>query len=173
MPTAPYIPPTIAGHRFGLSPKSLEDAKVLDSWIDLNKLELPAYFQMLARDAYDNCLAYLDEQLGELFDELQRRGELDRTWVIVTSDHGEGLGEHDLFDHGESLYRTELGVPLVIVAPRTAGLQGSSMTSSAFAIYRPRSSTSSASSGTRRFPARRWQASGGDRHPIRSPVPVR
>ncbi len=114
---APYIPPTIAGHPFGLRPRTLDDAKVLDAWIDQNKLELPVYFQALARDAYDNCLAYLDGQLGELFEELERRGELDRTWVIVTSDHGEGFGEHDLFDHGESLYRTEIGVPLFIVAP--------------------------------------------------------
>ena len=37
--------------------------------------------------------------------------------MIVTSDHGEGLGEHDLFDHGESLYRPEIHVPLVIVLP--------------------------------------------------------
>jgi len=59
----------------------------------------------------------LDEQLGLLFDELQRRGVLEETLIIVTSDHGEGLGEHDLFDHGESLYRTEIRVPLVIVPP--------------------------------------------------------
>ena len=45
--------------------------------------------------------------------------------MIVTSDHGEGLGEHGLFDHGESLYRTEIRVPLLIVppaAPRTRGV---------------------------------------------------
>jgi arylsulfatase A-like enzyme len=42
---------------------------------------------------------------------------LDRTLVIVTSDHGEELGEHDLFDHGESLYRPEIRVPLLIVLP--------------------------------------------------------
>jgi arylsulfatase A-like enzyme len=42
---------------------------------------------------------------------------LDQTLVIVTSDHGEGLGEHSLFDHGESLYRTEMRVPLVIRPP--------------------------------------------------------
>ena len=41
----------------------------------------------------------------------------DQTLIIVTSDHGEGLGEHNLFDHGESLYRTEIRVPLVIVPP--------------------------------------------------------
>ena len=37
--------------------------------------------------------------------------------VVVAADHGEGLGEHELFDHGESLYRTEVRVPLVIVPP--------------------------------------------------------
>ena len=52
-----------------------------------------------------------------MFDELQRRGVLDRTVVIVTADHGEGLGEHDLFDHGESLYRTEIRVPLMVALP--------------------------------------------------------
>ena len=55
--------------------------------------------------------------MGELFGELERRGVLDHTLVIVTSDHGEGLGEHDLFFHGESLYRTEIRVPLLIVLP--------------------------------------------------------
>ena len=36
---------------------------------------------------------------------------------MITSDHGEGLGEHDLFDHGESLYSTEIDVPLLILLP--------------------------------------------------------
>ncbi len=46
---------------------------------------------------------------------------LDQTLVVVAADHGEGLGEHGLFDHGESLYRTELRVPLVIVLPGGRG----------------------------------------------------
>ena len=62
--------------------------------------------------------------MGKLFDELARRGALDRTLVIVTSDHGEGLGEHDLFDHGESLYRNEIRVPLLIVPPARDQTQG-------------------------------------------------
>ena len=90
----------------------------------MKKLGLPPYLQILASDAYDNCLAYLDEQLGELFEELERRGELDRTLVVVTSDHGEGFGEHGLFDHGESLYRTEISVPLLIVPPPRSRSQG-------------------------------------------------
>jgi arylsulfatase A-like enzyme len=52
-----------------------------------------------------------------LFEELERRGVLKKTLIIITSDHGEGLGEHDLFMHGESLYRTEIRVPLLILTP--------------------------------------------------------
>ena len=48
--------------------------------------------------------------------ELARRGVLDNTLVVVTSDHGEHLGDHLLFFHGCSLYRQVVEVPLVIVA---------------------------------------------------------
>ena len=86
-------------------------------WSLLDKQRTPQRYRSLARDGYDNCVAYLDEQLGVLFDELERRGILDRTLVIITSDHGEGLGEHALFMHGESLYRTEIHVPLLVLLP--------------------------------------------------------
>ena len=69
-------------------------------------------------NAYDDCVASIDEQLGRLFDELERRKALDRTWVILVSDHGESFGEHaGVFLHGASLYQTELHVPLVVIPP--------------------------------------------------------
>jgi arylsulfatase A-like enzyme len=115
---APYRLPEGAQQRFGHKPKSREEIRVIcNSWDLIDKLTLPHYYQTMARDAYDSCLAYLDEQLGVLFDELQRRSVLDDTLVVITSDHGEGLGEHDLFDHGESLYSTELDVSLLILLP--------------------------------------------------------
>ncbi len=78
----------------------------------------------LLRDSYDDCVADLDEQLGRLIDELERRGVLDRTWVIVTADHGESFGEHPgVFRHGTSVYQTEIHVPLVIVPPVASRLQ--------------------------------------------------
>jgi arylsulfatase A-like enzyme len=121
---AAYVLPQGAVYRFGLKPKTEANFALLMRWISLDKSRLPQSYRALARDCYDNCLAYLDERLGELFDELQRRGVLDRTLVIVTSDHGEGLGEHGLFDHGESLYRTEVRVPLLIVLPSRSQSQG-------------------------------------------------
>jgi arylsulfatase A-like enzyme len=71
----------------------------------------------LIRDAYDDCLAALDEQLGNLSAALDHKGILDDTLVIITADHGEELGEHALYGHGKSLYRPELHVPLLIFGP--------------------------------------------------------
>ncbi len=122
---SPYVLPPGAAHRFGLKPESRDDFQVLnDHWDSIDKLRLAPRYRALARDSYDNCIAHLDEGLGKLLDELARRGVLDRTLVIVTSDHGEGLGEHNLFDHGESLYRTEIRVPLLIVPPAALRTRG-------------------------------------------------
>ena len=63
---------------------------------------------------YDGSIAYLDSQLGELFRELDRRHLLENTLIIVTADHGEEFAEHGLMDHGNSLYRLSVHVPLVI-----------------------------------------------------------
>jgi arylsulfatase A-like enzyme len=67
---------------------------------------------------YDDCLAYLDHELGITFERLATLGILDDTVVIVTSDHGEQFGNHGLFYHGNSLYRDLLHVPLIVRYPR-------------------------------------------------------
>jgi len=121
----PYILPPGGIYRFGSAPQTRADLwLLLEGWSQVDKRKLSAKALNLARDTYDNCLAYLDQRLGELFDDLQRRGVLDQTLVIVTADHGEGLGEHDLFEHGESLYRTEIHVPLLIVLPARSRARG-------------------------------------------------
>ena len=114
----PYLLPPGARHRFGANPETRKDfTEILMDWSTLDKQRLPQRYASLARDAYDNCLAYLDEQVGKLFEELERRDVLDQTLVIITSDHGEGLGEHALYLHGDSVYGTEIRVPLLILLP--------------------------------------------------------
>ncbi len=119
----PYIPPAHSRRHFGEPPESLADRVILLEWFIQKKDALTRRQLQMASDAYDDCLAYLDDQLGRLFDELGRRGDLGETLVIVTADHGEHFGEHGLYGHASSLYDQEVRVPLVIVPPRggTAG----------------------------------------------------
>jgi arylsulfatase A-like enzyme len=70
-----------------------------------------------AKNTYDGAIAYMDHEVGRLLDSLEKRGALDNTIVVITSDHGEELGEHGLNGHGRSLYRFELHVPLVVRYP--------------------------------------------------------
>jgi membrane-anchored protein YejM (alkaline phosphatase superfamily) len=67
--------------------------------------------------SYESCISYLDRQVGILVDEIERRGLMENTLVIVTSDHGELFGEHGLYSHGNSLYRREVHVPLLVIPP--------------------------------------------------------
>ena len=70
--------------------------------------------------SYELAIGRIDEQLGRLFDELERRGVLDSTIVVIASDHGEQFGEHRLFHHHNSLYMPALHVPLLIRYPPAA-----------------------------------------------------
>lgn len=66
---------------------------------------------------YDATLAELDDLLRNLLTSLRAKGLLDNTVVILTSDHGEHLGDKHMLDHQFSLYQPLLRVPLVIHYP--------------------------------------------------------
>lgn len=80
----------------------------------------PPYDQLFADDRYAGEIAYADETLGTLFDELRRLGAWERTLVVFTADHGEGLGEHRERTHSYLLYETTLHVPLIVRPPAAA-----------------------------------------------------
>jgi arylsulfatase A-like enzyme len=71
----------------------------------------------LTRATYDATLRELDDLLRDLLTTLEKGGHLDDTVVILTSDHGEHLGEHHMLDHQYSLYQALLRVPLVVHYP--------------------------------------------------------
>ena len=121
-PHTPYTPPPPYDTAFldarASSGKSLPVVKTLHGGI-------PHQWAVAGRDRlgyyvaqYDGEVAAVDEQVGRVLDALSASAVKDRTIVVLTSDHGESLGEHDYyFDHGENLFDPSLRIPLLVVAP--------------------------------------------------------
>lgn len=98
-----------------LAPRGAEMISFLEQ-----RHNLPAEFhggkeRMLAAvDGYDLRLRFVDDQLKRLYESVTRAGMNGDALWIVTSDHGEGLGNHNYEGHGEYLYEEQLRVPLLI-----------------------------------------------------------
>jgi arylsulfatase A-like enzyme len=73
-------------------------------------------FQIM-HELYEAEVAMVDARVGKLIGALRESGILDRTLVIVTSDHGENIGEHGMIDHFLSMYETTIQVPLIMRYP--------------------------------------------------------
>lgn len=70
------------------------------------------------KELYDAEILFVDHQVGEMAASLKKRGLWDDTIFIVTSDHGENLGDHDMMDHVFSLYESLTKIPLIIRYPK-------------------------------------------------------
>jgi arylsulfatase A-like enzyme len=77
----------------------------------------PAWDAGSSIDQYDAGAHYADENIGHLMRELEQRGLANNTIVIITSDHGESLGDHGLTYHGAALYWELIHVPLIVWYP--------------------------------------------------------
>jgi arylsulfatase A-like enzyme len=75
------------------------------------------YASRYADRPYDGEVAWTDELIGRLDQTLTRLGMHDDTLLVLTSDHGEGLGEHGELVHGFFLYQATLRVPLLMRGP--------------------------------------------------------
>ncbi len=76
------------------------------------------YSELYAHAPYDGEIASVDEAVGRLLSRLEERGLLDRTLVVLTADHGEGLGDHGELTHALLLYSPTVRVPLIVRDPR-------------------------------------------------------
>jgi len=76
-----------------------------------------------ASDLYGGEVAYADHELGRLFDALRANGDWDRSLIVAVSDHGEGRGEHEEYEHGFFLYEATLRIPLIVKLPKGATKQ--------------------------------------------------
>jgi arylsulfatase len=72
-------------------------------------------------DYYLNCLRDVDRNIATLLDELETSGLAQNTIVILTADHGDLDGAHQLHAKGATSYREQNNVPLIVVHPRHPG----------------------------------------------------
>jgi arylsulfatase A-like enzyme len=116
----PYMPPDRFAGRFGIRPRTRKDYDFIMDYESYHRSDSAEHDILMARDCYDDCIAYLDEQLGRLLADLKRQGLLADTDVIITSDHGEAFAEHHYLGHSHSVHAEEVRVPLVILSPDVA-----------------------------------------------------
>ena len=105
----PYLPPAPFALKFSVTEPPTREIRSGERHTEVETRGM--------RDAYDGAIAYEDAQLGVLLGELQRRGHLANTVVLVTADHGEEFGEHGWLGHGNGLHLPALHVPLLISFP--------------------------------------------------------
>jgi lipoteichoic acid synthase len=67
---------------------------------------------------YMNAVAYQDQFLENLFQQYKDMGLYDETVFVVMSDHGEGFGEHELFQHDNTIYNEGIKIPMLFHDPR-------------------------------------------------------
>jgi arylsulfatase A-like enzyme len=130
-PHLPYNPPEPERGRFlrpGADPGSIERLRRLKHPEDVRQIlaaagggpaggALTAGDFAILSDLYDGEIAYVDRRAGELVALLKARGLLDQTVVVLTSDHGEMIGEHGLMDHKLDVREPVLRIPLVLRYP--------------------------------------------------------
>jgi arylsulfatase A-like enzyme/Flp pilus assembly protein TadD len=74
---------------------------------------------------YDGEIAFADAQVGRLLHFLKEKGLYQKTLIVLSGDHGEGLGEHGEKTHGFFIYNSTLHVPLLIRTPRPTSVHAS------------------------------------------------
>ena len=110
---------------------SLDRARKLQSWplyerhlnriAKLNNLEGEITDKDFVISQYDGEIRYTDDKVGEVLDVLGEIDAIDETLIILTSDHGESMGSHDVyFDHC-TVHEHTARVPLIIKHPKISG----------------------------------------------------
>lgn len=122
-PHAPYTPEPALLARFASSGAPAPDVRTLrgerrpDGSPEPDASVFPASRLAALTDAYDAEIAQSDAGFGAVVDALDARAGAAATIVVLTSDHGEELGDHGDLEHGHSLHDELLHVPLIVRLP--------------------------------------------------------
>tara|TARA_Y100000310_G_scaffold267407_1_gene279385 strand:- start:6799 stop:8124 length:1326 start_codon:yes stop_codon:yes gene_type:complete len=120
----PYEPPKPFDEMFNPGYKG---ESVFDDWSDKKgdivfNINLPKEKVHNAIAQYDGLIKFIDMQVSYIIKYIEELKLKDKTSIIITADHGEGLGEHGLsFQHSLCLYEEGIRIPLIIHAPKIQG----------------------------------------------------
>ena len=132
-PHAPYTPPQPFDQAFTDRPRRDRTLKAVDGffggipkqWAMPGKFRLSDYV-----NAYDGEIAYVDSQVEEVLKALDATNQFPKTTVVISSDHGESLGEHDyFFDHGANLHDPTQRVPMIVLGRSASAVKSSVLVS--------------------------------------------
>ncbi|MCA9638690.1 MAG: sulfatase, partial [Myxococcales bacterium] len=106
------------------------DGRPFFAWVHFYCMHDPGYDgEMLSgkdgtwRERYRASLRWLDSQMGALIGVINELGLGEKTLIVFTSDHGEGLGDHGTANHGPTIFDPEIRIPLVIHVPGREGAE--------------------------------------------------
>jgi arylsulfatase A-like enzyme len=124
-PHQPYDPPPPFNTAFGPDapiPKSRrEGGAAADKWLHaVNQGVIKPTVEEVdhLRRLYDGNLAFADQEVGFLRSEMEARGLLDNTVVIIIGDHGEALFEHAFIGHNTQVFEETARIPLILALPQ-------------------------------------------------------
>lgn len=112
----PYNAPQEFSQIFGLEDDTLftpGEFQTMDVRL-LGEMGLSKHDKQNLVNLYDASIKYFDSNFAKIVDNLRKLGILNKTIIILTSDHGEEFWEHDGFAHGHTVYNELLHVPLII-----------------------------------------------------------
>ncbi len=114
----------LAAHRASFGPLSAQDPMAVwfPGQLAFERPGVPRELRTLADvaawiDAYDDGVRFADEQLGRLLEHVGALGERDDTLIVATADHGENLGEHNLYGDHQTVDHPTTRVPWVMAHP--------------------------------------------------------
>ncbi len=121
-----YTPEVLAKHRVGFGPHSAREVCGFDGIYpfaesfprqphELNSME----DARKVFDGYDTGVLYADQAIERILAAVEKRGWLEDTWVIISSDHGENLGEFNIYGDHQTADTITSRVPLIIRPPQS------------------------------------------------------
>ena len=122
-PHDPFDPPSEYGNRYRNAnmPEVVQDSMTgKAAWVGKRVIDIEPEEVAVTRRQYCGAIELIDDGVGLILNALKRRGMLENTYIIFSSDHGEMLGDHGLYTKSVA-YEPSLRVPLIVAGPEIEG----------------------------------------------------